>query len=343
VNYQRVIATRRGGPEVLKVVEEPLAELRPGEVLVKVLAAGVAFADVLMREGLYPDMPAFPFTPGYDVMGIVEKEQGSGAFKRGQSVLALTKTGGYAEYLAVPEGSLVHALPGVDPAQAVSLVLNYLTAYQMLHRVARVAAGDRVLVHGAAGGVGTALLELGRLASLDMYGTASRGKHDLVRKLGATPIDYHSEDCVERIRALHGEGVDAVFDAVGGSHWKRSYATLRGGGRLVGYGFAAATTNGRRDLLKAAVNWLQMLRQSPLGMMDANKAIMGFNVYTLKSQRPDWYHEDLTALVKLLADGKIQPVVAERLPLTEAAHAQQLLGQSAVQGKLVLICNPGQG
>jgi NADPH2:quinone reductase len=325
---------------VLKVVEEPLPELQPGKVLVKVLAAGVAFADVLMREGLYSDQPAYPFTPGYDVMGIVEKVQGSSAFQPGLPVLALTKIGGYAEYATIPEGSLVQALPGVDPAQAVSLVLNYLTAYQMLHRIARVATGDRILVHGAAGGVGTALLELGHLAGLEMFGTASRAKHDLVQKLGATPIDYRAEDFVERIRTLTGDGVDVVLDPVGGSHWNRSYATLRGGGRLIGYGFAAATTDGRRNLLKGALNWLRMLRQSPLGMMEPNRAIMGFNVYTLKTQRPEWYHDDLTALIHLLADGKIQPVIAERLPLTEAARAQQLLGQSAVQGKLVLICNP---
>src|SRR6185369_3285859 len=137
-----------------------------------------------------------------------------------------------------------------DPAATVSLVLNYLTAYQMVHRMARLTEGERILIHGAGGGVGTALLELGTLAKLEMYGTASRGKHALVESLGGTPIDYKATDFVTRIRELTGDGVDAVFDAVGGKQWRRSYEALRGGGRLIGYGFSAGTTSGRRDLAK---------------------------------------------------------------------------------------------
>ncbi len=338
MNYRRVSIARRGGPDVLRVVEEPLPEPKSGEALVKVQAAGVGFADVLMREGLYPDQPRFPFTPGYDIVGTVVKS--AGEFQPGQTVLALTKVGGYAEYLCVPEESLVPVGSSVDPAQAVSLVLNYLTAYQMLHRIASVTSGDRILVHGAAGGVGTALLELGRLAGLEMYGTASPSKHPLVRSFGGIPIDYRAEDFVQKVRDFTGDGVDVVFDAVGGRHWVRSYQALRGGGKLIGYGFSSATTGGQRDLFKAAVNWLLMLRESPLSMMAANRSIAGYNVATLKQQRTDWYRADLMTLIGLLADGKIHPVVAERLPLDEAARAHQLLGQNAVQGKLVLMCNP---
>ena len=333
-HYHRVVISRRGGPDVLRMVEETLPEPGPGEVRVKIAATGVAFADVLMREGLYAGVPPFPFTPGYDIVGSVES--GSKTLPAGQAVLALTKIGGYAEYLNIPEDSLVPIPSGLDSAEAVSLVLNYLTAYQMLHRMAHVERGDRILIHGAAGGVGTALLELGKLAGLTMYGTASKSKHSLLTQFGATPIDYRSEDFVARIKTLTGDGVDAVFDPVGGKQWARSYEVLRGGGKLIGYGFSAATTDGRRDLLKAAVNYLQMPRYTPLGLMEPNKAVMGFNVNTLKSQRPDWYRADLTALVNLLADGKIKPLVAERLPFAEAARAHELLGHNAVQGKIVL-------
>ncbi len=338
MNYRHVIVPRRGGPQVLQMVESPLPDPRPGEVLVKVLATGVAFADVLMREGLYRGTPPHPYTPGYDIAGIVERS--SGRFTAGQFVVALTKVGGYAEYMCVPEDALVAVDAPVDPAQAVSLVLNYLTAYQMLHRIARVASGERILIHGAAGGVGTALLELGRLAGLEMYGTASRGKHGVVTERGGTPIDYRSEDFVARIRELTGDGVDVVFDAVGGKQWARSYEALRGGGKLIGYGFSSATVNGRLDPFQAAKNWLQMPRPAPLDMIDPNKGILGYNVMTLKTQRPDWYQADLKALIALLAAGKINPLVAERLPLEQAVRAHELLGQNAVQGKLVLICNP---
>lgn len=287
MNYKRVVITRRGGPEVLKLVEERLPEPSPGEVRVKVLATGVAFADVLMREGLYHGVPPFPFTPGYDIVGVVES--GAKNLMPGQSVVALTKIGGYAEYLNVPEESLIPIPDGLDPAEAVSVVLNYLSAYQMLHRMARLQPGERILIHGAAGGVGTALLELGHLANLEMYGTTSQAKHPLIIRCGATPIDYRTEDFVTRIQALTGDGVDAVFDPIGGKQWAHSYQALRGGGQLIGYGFSAATTDGRRDLLRAGISYAQMPRYSPLSLMDANKAIIGFNVMTLKAQRPDWY------------------------------------------------------
>jgi NADPH:quinone reductase-like Zn-dependent oxidoreductase len=333
---RRVIVGRRGGPDVLGLHEEPLPLPRAGEVRVKVLAAGVAFADVLMREGMYPGVRV-PFTPGYDVAGIVDTE--SPTWKPGQAVVALTKVGGYAEYLCVPEESLVAAPSGLDPAETVSLVLNYLTAYQMIHRMARLTAGERVLIHGAGGGVGTALLELGKLAGLEMYGTASRGKHVLVESLGGIAIDYKANDFVARICELTGDGVDAVFDAVGGKQWRRSYATLRGGGRLIGYGFSAATTGGRRDLAKAALAFLQMPRFTPLAMMDVNKQAAGYNVDRLKTQRPEWYRADLSALVALLAARRLRPVIAARLPLGEARRAHEMLGAAEASGKIVLV-NP---
>ena len=338
--YNRVVVERRGGPDVLRRTEDPIPQPAPGEVRVKVRAAGVAFADVLMREGLYPGVKV-PFTPGYDVAGTVDAD--AGAWKAGQDVVALTKVGGYAEVVCVPESSLVAVPPGLDPAATVSLVLNYLTAYQMIHRMARLVAGERMLIHGAGGGVGTALLELGKIAELAMYGTASAGKHALVASLGGTPIDYRATDFVTRVRELTGDGVDAVFDAVGGKQWRRSFAALRGGGCLVGYGFSAATTGGRRDLPKAALAFVQSPRYMPLALMDVNKRVAGYNVDRLRTQRPDWYREDLAALVALLAAGRVQPVIHARLPLREARRAHEMIGGAEAVGKIVLVNDKESG
>ena len=190
MRQRQVLLTGVGGPEVLEVVERDAPEPGRGEVRVRVLAAGVAFADVLMRHGKYPGAPKIPFTPGYDLVGEVEKlGEGVGGVTVGQRVAALTQVGSYAQRVVVAAEELVPVPDGVDPAEAVALVLNYVTAYQMLHRVAEVRPGERILVHGAAGGVGTALLDLGRLGGLEAYGTASAAKHDAVRRFRATPID----------------------------------------------------------------------------------------------------------------------------------------------------------
>jgi NADPH:quinone reductase-like Zn-dependent oxidoreductase len=337
-NHRRVVITRRGGPDVLALVEEPLPTPQAGDVRVRVEAAGVAFADVLMREGLYPGAPALPFAPGYDIVGTIDAVGPDvAAAQVGDRVAALTMTGGYAEVLCVPARLTVPVPRSVDAAEAVALVLNFLTAQQMLHRFKRVRAGERALIHGAAGGVGDALLQLGRIAGLEMYGTASKGKHDLIARFGATAIDYRSEDFVARIAALTGDGVDVVFDAVGGKHWRRSKQCLRAGGMLIGYGFSSATVQGRRNLSRAAAGWLWMPRFQLLRLMNENCAVAGFNVNYLKDARPDWYREDLSTLMTLLADGKVRPQIAERLPLADAAKAHQLLDDSAVMGKIVLV------
>src|SRR5262245_19842869 len=185
----RIIVRRLGGPEVLETLEEDAPEPGRGEARVRVLAAGVSFAELLMREGIHPEKTILPFTPGWDIVGVVDKtgEDVSQATV-GQMVAALPVHGGYAQYICLPEGELTPVPAGLDPAEAVSLVLNYVTAYQMMHRVAHASQGQRVLIHGAAGGVGTALLQLGRLLGLEMYGTASSATHGIVSDLGGTPI-----------------------------------------------------------------------------------------------------------------------------------------------------------
>jgi NADPH:quinone reductase-like Zn-dependent oxidoreductase len=329
----RVVITALGGPEVLKWVEEYLPTPRAGEVRVRILAAGVAFADVLMRRGLYPGTPKFPFAPGYDIVGEVDAlGDGVSHFKIGQRVAALTMIGGYSGYTVVPASRLVPVPNGLDPAEAVSLVLNYVTAYQMLHRVAKLREGQRVLIHAAAGGVGTAALQLGELAGFEMFGTASKPKHALVASLGATPIDYRSENFVARLRELAPGGVDAVLDPIGGKNWWASYGCLRKGGALVCYGSQAALSEGK---LAAGLGFatLGLVKILPDG-----KRAPWYNVKSFSDTSPEMFREDLTRLFDLLGQQKIRPVIAARFPLREAARANELLEKAQVSGKLVLLC-----
>src|SRR5262249_12592510 len=258
MKYRHVVLERTGGPEVLRVVEDELPAPGPGQARVKVLAADVSFSHVAMGRGQYPGAARLPFTPGYAMVGVVDQvgPEAPGPVV-GQVVAALTFYGSYSQYLCVAARDLVPVPSGVDPAEAVCLVLNDVAAYQMLHRVARVAPGGRILVHGAAGGVGTAFLELGRMAGLEVYGTASKSKHDLVTRLGASPIDYRAEYFVARVAALTGgRGVDAAFDPLGFAHLKQSACVVRQGGSIVGYGFYAAANRGGNPVMDVLLQYL---------------------------------------------------------------------------------------
>jgi NADPH:quinone reductase len=335
--YHRVVVTRHGGPEVLQVREEDLPEPGAGEVRVRTLAAGVSAYDLMHRSsGLLPGTPRPPFTLGEDVAGVVDElGEGVSTLERGQTVAGATWAigfgGGYAEFICLPASELVPVPPGVDPAEAVCLVVNYLTAHMAMHRTAEVRSGQRVLIHGAAGGVGTALLQLGKLAGLEMYGTASKRNHELVSALGATPIDYRTEDFVERIRELTGDGVDVVFDPIGGARQlRRSYRALRRGGRLVWFGVAAAKKSGLR-VIPLTLSMVFLLKLIP----DGKQLPLAPDL----SKDNAWYRETLAELLDLLAAGKIKPVVAERIPLGEASRAHELLERGGYAGKVVLVAN----
>lgn len=334
MRYRRIVISRFGGPEVLDLVEDNLRDARPGEVRVKVLTAGVSWVEFMMRQNTYPGQPKPPFTPGYDVVGIVD-QTGPGAiqFQLGQKVAALLIHGGYSEYVFVPEEELVPVPDELDPAEAVCLVLNYVTAYQMLHRTVQLQTGRRLLAHSAAGGVGTALLQLGRDMGLQMYGTASLSKHGLIEKLGARPIDYKHEDFVAWIMHLTGDGVDLVCDAIGGPHWLRSYRCLSPGGTLVAYGSQATLVNGRKNF---AGTLGVFACAALLYLRPGSRHFKFYSITSIRKRHPAWFREDLTALFQMLRDHRIQPVIAERLPLTEARQANQLLESGAVQGKIVL-------
>jgi NADPH2:quinone reductase len=346
--YHRVTVTKLGGSEVLQIVEDELPKPGAGAERVRILATGVSLADLFMREGVHPETPRPPYTPGWDLVGIVD-ELGPGATgpKPGEMVAAMPIVGANAEYICLPQGELTVVPGGVDPTEALCVVFNYVTAYQMLHRTAGVRPGQRVLIHAAAGGIGTALLQLGRLAGLEMYGTASQRAHETVRSLGGVPIDYRAMDFVEEVRRLTGDGVDVVFDGIGGAHAWRSRKALRSGGKVIAYGLTSSLQGG-----KLPGGWRQHLRGLErfrgLGiiglviiaafLLPGRKRVLPYSIQWLKRRRPAWFREDLAALLSLLSQRKIKPIVAARLPLREIRRAHELLGAGGVTGKIVLLC-----
>ena len=341
-----IVVDHYGGPDELHVVEDEAPEPKRGEVRLKVLAAGVSLPDVMMREGIHPETPALPFTPGWDLVGVVDRvgDDVSG-IEAGQRVAALPIYGAYTEFISLPQRALVPVPPSLDPAEAVSLILNYVTAYQMLHRSAKVRAGQRVLIHGAAGGVGTALLQLGRLAGVEMYGTCASQNASAVAELGATPIDYEHQDFVSEIRRLTGEGVDVVFDSIGGAHIWQSRKALRRGGKVVAYGLtgslrggrlASGRSGGRHRYRAIAIFGLYIAASY---VLPGRKRVVPYSIQTLMRLRPEVFRSDLIALFDLLEQGRIKPVIAGRLPLVEAKSAHELLGKGGITGKLVLMPN----
>ena len=345
MRQHRIVVSNYGGPDELRVVEEEVPEPRHGEVRVKVLAAGVSLPDVMMREGIHPETPSLPFTPGWDLVGSVDRlGDGVVGIQPGQIVAALPIHGAYTEYICLPQAELVPVPSSLDPAEAVSLILNYVTAYQMLHRSAKVKPSQRVLIHGAAGGVGTALLQLGRLVGLEMYGTCSARQAATVSALGAVPIDYERQDFVTEIHRLTGTGVDAVFESIGGTHIWQSRKALDRGGRVVAYGLTGSLRGGRlasgrtggRHRFRAIMIFGLYIGASFI--LPGRKRVVPYSIQTLKRLKPSLFREDLMSLFELLRQGKIKPIVAQRLPLAEARRAQALLGQGGVTGKIVLLC-----
>lgn len=275
--------------------------------------------------------PRPPYTPGVDMVGTIETlGEGVDTFEIEQRVAALLEMegGGYTELLCLPANDCVPVPLTLDPAEAVCLVANYLTAHQVLHRAAKIQRGERVLVQGAAGGVGSALLELGKLLELEMYGTASKHNHELVASLGATPIDYKNEDFVKRIRQLTGDGVDVVFDPIGGARqvW-RSHRALRKGGRLSWFGMAAAKKKGIRVIP------FTMLMIGILKLLPNGKSVP----LVPETEKDAQYHKTLANLFDLCVSGDLKPLIAERIPLAEAARAHELLERGRYAGKVVLV------
>ena len=346
MKHTRIIVTHYGGPDALQVVEEVRPEPQAGEVRVRVMAAGVSLPDIMAREGVHPETPSVPFTPGWDLVGVVDRlGDGVSGIEPGQIVAAMPISGAYAEFVCLPQRELVPVPSGLDPAEAVSLVLNYITAYQMLHRSAKVRSGQRALIHGAAGGVGSALLQLGRLAELEMYGTCSSRGASAVSALGGIAIDYQHQDFVEEIHRLKSEGVDVVFDSIGGTHIWRSRKALCSGGRVVAYGLTgslrggrlASGRGGRRHRYRAIAIFGLYIAGGWL--FPGRKRVVPYSIQTLKRLKPAWFRQDLIALFDLLQQKEIKPLIAQRFPIAKARQAHELLGKGGVIGKIVLVPN----
>jgi NADPH2:quinone reductase len=327
-SYRAVMLTGKGGPEVLRDVELPVTDPAPGEVRIAVRATGAGGTDILMRRGFYPYAPRKPFVPGYEVVGAVEA-LGSGVTEPriGQRVAALIVHGGYAEKLIRPAEIFVPVPDNVDDATAIALILNYTTAWQAIHRVANVKAGDNVLVSGAAGGIGTAMLEVLRLTGTATFGAASRGRHALVRSFGATPVDSRSGAIDAEVRRLVPDGVDVTFDNLGGAFALQNTRATRRGGLVVGIGFAA-TDNGMTTVP------ISLARLFSTAFLNGRRATF-FGITQLYRKDPAPFREDLASLFALASLGQLSPRIAARLPLLAAREAAAMMEAGSVEGKIV--------
>jgi NADPH:quinone reductase-like Zn-dependent oxidoreductase len=344
MSWRHIRIARFGGPEVLELAEEQTVPAPgSGEVRIKVLAAGTGFTDAFICRGRYPDFKGpLPFTPGYDLVGLVEATgPGVAAPREGQLVADLCVVGGYAQYAIRPARFLVPIPVGVDPAEAVCIPLAYLTAFQMLTRCQRLSPGATILVIGASGTVGTALLDLARHLGLEAIGTCSAANAPSVERFGAKAIDYHAGDFVAAVRRLAsgrtgGAGVDAAFDAIGGAHFSRSFACLARGGLLVGYGSQTMAV-GREGLLAAGLGLARLKAWNALSFSFGGRRAVWYSITDRRKTHPEEFRADMAALFDLLREGAIHPVVVDRLPLAAAREVHRRIDAGGVGGKIVLL------
>jgi NADPH:quinone reductase len=327
----RVVQVARfGDADGLEVVDAPLPTAGRGEVRVRVLASSVEYTDVTIRRHLYPwVLRRPPFVMGYDVVGEIDQLGGGvSGLQLGDRVADMTVIGSNAAYRTLRADRVTRVPPGVDAAEAATLILSWTTAYQLLHRAARVQRAQRVLVQGAAGAVGQALLVLGKMAGLELWGTA-RGEHAaLIRELGATPIDYRREDFTR----VQPDGFDVVFDGIGEDGYRRSFAALRRGGLLCAYGYTAGVQAQRRML--TMLMWVARLYL--WNWLPGGRRARGYSINVMRVRHPAWFREDLERLFDMLATRAIRPRVAERISFDEVAEAHRRLEAGGLDGKLVL-------
>ena len=334
-----LVITRHGPPDVLQIEQRPDPEPGAGEVRVSVRAAGVNFADLMARTGLYPDAPKPPCVVGYEFSGLVERlGEGVERVRAGDRVIGACRFGGYAERVVVPAAELLALPEDWSYEEGAALPVNYATAYGILVRYGSLRTGERVLVHAAAGGVGIAATQIAKLHGADVYGTASAAKHEAIRAIGVDhPLDYRSGDWVAELRRIAGERqpIDIALDAVGGRSLRRSFSLLRAGGRLVCFGASSLVSGERRDLRMAARTLLETPRFNPLRLSSSSKSVIGFNLLRAWNAQAGLgeYVDPLRAWVE---EGKLRPVVAAAFPLERGAEAHRFLGERRNVGKVVL-------
>ncbi|HKQ70320.1 MAG TPA: medium chain dehydrogenase/reductase family protein [Polyangiaceae bacterium] len=329
-----------GGPEVLEIRDARDPVPKAGEVRVRVRACGLNFAELMAREGLYPDAPKPPCVVGYEVAGVVDAlGEGVTAPALGTRVLALTRFGGHAEAVTVPVMQTRVLPDSMSFEEGAALPVAYVTAYHMLFRVAHLREGSRVLVHMAAGGVGLAAMQLCRtVPGVVVFGTASAAKHGYLRDKGYDYcIDYRSADYATEVRRVtNGKGLDVVLDPLGGNDWKKGYDLLGAAGMLVAYGFANMSGGVKRNLFRIARNFASIPRFSPLGLMEQNRAVAGVNVGHLWNEVAMLTHE-IDDLLELYRAGKINPTIDRVFKFDDVARAHHRMHERQNIGKIVLV------
>ena len=340
VNYmvQQIIITRHGGPEVLHVRETAEPQLKSGDVLIDVQFSGINFADLLMRMGLYPSAPKPPFTPGYEVSGVITKVGSTENDELlGKSVAALTKFGGYSSEVVVKKDRLIALPDGIDMAQAAAMPVVYLTSYVMLSLQAHLQKDEWVLIHNIGGGVGLAAVELSRMIGANIIGTASVGKHDRLREKGIHHlIDYNTEDFVTRVKEItEGKGVDVIIDPIGGENLKKSYKALGSFGRLVVFGFSKAASGPRRKVLHLLKEYIKTPKFSPIKLMGHNKGVFGCHL-GMVMDRQELLQECMQKLMSYFQSGDINPHVDRVFPLNRVTDAHQYIMDRRNFGKVLL-------
>jgi len=329
---------RIGVPEVLEVREAPDPVAQAGQVRIRVRFAGVNFADLMARQGLYLDAPKLPCVVGYEVSGEID-QVGAGVTELsvGDRVLAMPKFGGYSDVVCVPatQAFLLPSIMSFEEAAALPVV--YLTAHHMLHFIGNLRPGNKLLIHSAAGGVGVAAIQLARAAKCEIFGTASPGKHDFLRQLGVQhPIDS-SGDVAAQVRAILGQpsGLDVVLDAVGGSSFRDGYELLGPTGRLVMFGMSNVAPGKKRSIFTALSTVLKAPKFKPIPLMNDNKTVSGVNMGHL-FDRTDLLRPQIAALLAMYERGEIKPMVDQVFPFAEAAKAHHWLHDRKAKGKVLL-------
>jgi synaptic vesicle membrane protein VAT-1 len=336
---KQVWITRAGPPEVLAVREGPDPAPRSGEVRVRVEAVGVNFADILGRQGVYPDAPTIPYVPGYEVAGVIDSVgQGVAGLKEGDPVIALSHFNGYSDVVCVAHKHAFRRLEWMKAEDGVALLLNYLTAYQALIVMGGLQSGQTVLIHNAGGGVGLAALDICKIVGAQAYGTASAGKHEFLRARGLSEaIDYRRQDYGPAVTELtRGRGVDVILDPLGGAHWRQNYGLLAPAGRLIHYGASTLVSGKRRSfwqLIKLVAN---LSFYTPLRLMKDNKAVAGVNLPLI------WQHADLIRpwqeqIIAWYDEALFRPHIDRTFKLSQAAEAHHYLEDRKNIGKVVLI------
>ena len=333
------VLPRNGDPDVFEIQERPDPSLGPGRVLVRVRAAGINFADLMARQGLYPDAPDLPAVLGYEVAGEVEQiGEGVESVVPGDKVLGWCRFGGYAELVSAREHDLIPLPEGWSFEEGASFPVVYGTAYAALVAYGNLRAGERLLIQAAAGGVGIACTQIAKLLGAEIFGTASASKHDAIREFGVQhAIDYRDEDFAEEVRRITGEDapLDLIVDGIGAASWKAGYGLLRPGGRLVMIGASSFISGEKRNLRKAAVNLARVPRFNPIKMSSESRSVMGLNMLRLWDARGT-LEEYTDALAPWVDQGVLRPVVSETFPLERVADAHRYMGERKNVGKVVL-------